>query len=77
MAEYDLLIKNGTIVDGLRVPAYRGDIGIRSGKIVAMGNIKGDATRVVEDSLLALDEFVGAAPQFDDITVLALRYLAG
>ena len=37
MAEYDLLIKNGTIVDGLRVPAYRGDIGIRSGKIAAMG----------------------------------------
>ena len=29
MAEYDVLIKNGTIVDGLRMPAYRGDIGIR------------------------------------------------
>ena len=37
MADYDLLIKNGTIVDGLRMPAYRGDIGIRNGKIVAMG----------------------------------------
>ena len=24
MAEYDVLIKNGTIVDGLRMPAYRG-----------------------------------------------------
>jgi N-acyl-D-aspartate/D-glutamate deacylase len=31
MADYDLLIKNGTIIDGLRMPAYRGDIGIRSG----------------------------------------------
>ncbi len=31
MAEYDLLIKNGTVVDGLRMPAYRGDIGIRGG----------------------------------------------
>ena len=31
MAEYDLLVKNGTIVDGTRMPAYRGDIGIRAG----------------------------------------------
>jgi N-acyl-D-aspartate/D-glutamate deacylase len=48
MADYDLLIKNGTIIDGLRMPAYRGDIGIRSGKIVAMGNIQGSATRVID-----------------------------
>ena len=47
MAEYDLLIKNGTIVDGLRVPAHRGDIGIWNGKIAAMGNIQGSATRVM------------------------------
>ena len=48
MAEYDLLIKNGTIVDGLRTPAHRGDIAIRNGKIVAMGNIKGDSDRVID-----------------------------
>ena len=48
MAEYDVLIKNGTIVDGLRTPAYRGDIAIRDGKIVAMGNIKGDTTRAID-----------------------------
>ena len=43
MAEYDLIIRSGTIVDGTRIPAYRGDIGIRGGKIVAMGRIKGAA----------------------------------
>src|SRR5881296_2500388 len=48
MAEYDLLIKNGTIVDGLRMPAYRGDIAIRGGKVVAMGNVQGSATRVID-----------------------------
>ena len=48
MADYELLIKNGTIIDGLRMPAYRGDIGIRNGKIVAMGNIQGTATRVID-----------------------------
>lgn len=48
MAEYDLLIKNGTIIDGMRMPAYRGNIGIRGGKIVAMGNVQGSATRVID-----------------------------
>jgi N-acyl-D-aspartate/D-glutamate deacylase len=42
MAEYDLVIKNGTIVDGLRMPAYRGDIAIRGGRVVAMGNTEGE-----------------------------------
>jgi N-acyl-D-aspartate/D-glutamate deacylase len=48
MAEYDVLIQNGTIIDGLRMPAYRGNIGIRGGKIVAMGNVQGRATRVID-----------------------------
>src|SRR5246127_571578 len=48
MAKYELLIKNGTIVDGLRMPAYRGDIGIRGGKIVAIGNVQGSAGRVID-----------------------------
>ena len=61
MAEYDLLIKNGTIVDGLRMPAFRGDIGVRGGKIVAMGNVQGSATRVIDATGLIV------APGFMDI----------
>ncbi len=61
MADYDLLIKNGTIVDGLRMPAYRGDIGIRGGKVVAMGNVQGSATRVLDATGLVV------APGFMDI----------
>ena len=61
MAEYDVLIKNGTIVDGLRMPAYRGDIGIREGKIAAMGNVGGDAGRVIDATGLIV------APGFMDI----------
>ena len=61
MPEYDLLIKNGTIVDGLRLPAFRGDIGVRGGRIVAMGNIKGTATRVIDATGLVV------APGFMDI----------
>lgn len=61
MADYDLLIKNGTIVDGLRVPAFKGDIGIRSGRIVAIGNVQGMATREIDATGLIV------APGFMDI----------
>src|ERR1700737_2588122 len=61
MAEYDLLIKNGTVVDGMRVPAYRGDVGIRNGRIVAIGNLRESAKR----SLDATGHIV--APGFIDI----------
>jgi N-acyl-D-amino-acid deacylase len=61
MADYDLLIKNGTIVDGLRMPAFKGDLGIRNGKIAAMGNVQGTATRVIDATGLIV------APGFMDI----------
>ena len=61
MADYDLLIKNGTIVDGLRMPAFRGDVGIRAGKIAAMGNVQGSAQRVIDATGLIV------APGFMDI----------
>jgi N-acyl-D-amino-acid deacylase len=61
MAEYDLLIKNGTIVDGTRMPAYRGDIGIRKGRIVAMGNLTESTTRTIDATGLVV------APGFIDI----------
>ncbi len=35
---YDLVIKGGMIIDGMQTPRYRGDIGIRDGKIVEIGS---------------------------------------
>jgi N-acyl-D-amino-acid deacylase len=61
MAEYDLVIRNGTIVDGTRVPAYRGDIGIRNGRIIAMGNLTESAARTLDATGLIV------APGFIDI----------
>jgi N-acyl-D-amino-acid deacylase len=36
---FDLVITNGHIVDGTGSPWYSGDVGIRDGKIVAIGNL--------------------------------------
>ena len=50
MAEYDLIIRNGTIVDGTGgIPAYRGDVAIKQGKIAMIsGRIKASATKEVD-----------------------------
>ena len=36
-AHYDLLIRNATVIDGTRAPRFAGDIGVRDGRIAAMG----------------------------------------
>src|SRR6202050_2241932 len=36
---YDLVITNGHIIDGTGSPWYSGDIGIRDGKVTAIGNL--------------------------------------
>ena len=37
---YDVLLKNGTLVDGTGAPARRGDVGIAGAKIVESGELK-------------------------------------
>jgi N-acyl-D-amino-acid deacylase len=37
MAEFDLIIKGGTVIDGTRMPRYRADVGVRDGKIAKIG----------------------------------------
>ena len=39
MPQFDTVIKDGTIVDGTLVPPFRGDIGIKDGKIAKIGKI--------------------------------------
>jgi N-acyl-D-amino-acid deacylase len=45
---YDILIKNGRIVDGSGGPSFKGDVGIKDGKIVEIGKLSGPATRTVD-----------------------------
>ena len=49
MADYDIIIKSGTIVDGTRTPRYVGDLAIKDGKIAQIGGLKGKtADRILD-----------------------------
>ena len=45
---YDLVIRNGTIVDGTGSAPYVGDLAVEAGVVVALGTVEGDAQRVVD-----------------------------
>jgi len=40
-AEFDLLIRGGTVIDGTRAPRFDADLGIRDGRIAAIGDLAG------------------------------------
>ncbi len=48
MAEFDLLIRGGTLVDGTGGAPRKGDLGIRDGRIAAVGDVTGSATRTID-----------------------------
>src|SRR5205814_9944161 len=37
--DYDLLIRNATVIDGTRAPRYQADIGVSGGRIAAIGRL--------------------------------------
>ena len=68
MAAYDLLIKNGTIVDGTRVPKYRADLAIKDGKVLQIdGRLEeADAERVLDATgLIVAPGFVDLHTHYD------------
>ena len=62
----DLLIRNGTIVDGSGGPRYPGDVGIRQGQIVEIGRIRAGAERVIDaDGLIVAPGFIDGHTHMD------------
>ena len=45
---YDLIIRNGTVVDGSGSPGYRGDVAVSQGRIAAIGTVRESASEAIE-----------------------------
>ena len=67
MPEFDLVIKNGMIVDGTLSPRFRDDIGVKNGRIAKIGRIMPhEAAKVVEaDGLIVAPGFIDLHTHYD------------
>lgn len=48
MATYDLIIRNGLIIDGTGTDAFNGDVAVKDGFIAAIGEVDGTADREID-----------------------------
>ncbi|HWW52172.1 MAG TPA: amidohydrolase family protein, partial [Acidimicrobiales bacterium] len=66
MAEFDLLIRGGTVVDGTGAPPRTADVGVAGGRVVEVGHVTGSARRTVDaDGALVTPGFVDIHTHYD------------
>jgi len=51
---YDLIVRNGKIIDGSGIPGFHADVAVSGGRIVEIGQVSGDARRVLDADGLAV-----------------------
>ncbi|MGA3004297.1 MAG: amidohydrolase family protein [Acetobacteraceae bacterium] len=62
----DLVIRNGTIVDGSGMGRYRADVGVADGRIVEIGRIRAPAQRTINaDGLIVAPGFIDGHTHMD------------
>ncbi len=73
---YDVVIRNGHVIDGTGSPWYAADIGIRGGKIAAIGNLAGAAAKQTIDAkgLVIAPGFIDMLGQ-SELTILVNPHL--
>jgi len=62
----DLLVKNGTVIDGSGLARYRADVGVRGGKIVEIGRIREPAEKVIDaEGMIVAPGFIDGHTHMD------------
>ncbi len=73
--EYDILIKNGFIVDGSGAPYLKGDVGIKDGRIVRIGlDLGRHAAKVIDAKGLVVAPGFIDIHSHADLTILAVPH---
>ncbi len=67
MGAYDLIIRNGTIVDGTGMPRFVDDIGIQGGRVARIGGLRRASaeTEIDADGLIVAPGFIDAHTHYD------------
>ena len=66
MAEFDLVVRGGTLIDGTGAPGRRADVAVTDGRIAEVGRIDGRGAREVDaDGALVLPGFVDIHTHYD------------
>jgi N-acyl-D-aspartate/D-glutamate deacylase len=61
----DLAIRGGTVIDGTGSPGRRADVGVRQGRVVAVGEVDGATVDIDADGLLVTPGFVDLHTHYD------------
>jgi len=67
VAEFDIVIKDGMVIDGTRLPRYRADIAIKNGIVAEIGRIPADRAAAVIDAhgLVVAPGFIDLHTHYD------------
>lgn len=67
MAEYDVVIKGGTVIDGTRMPRFRADVGVKNGRVARIGRLRAsDGDRVLDaGGMIVAPGFVDLHTHYD------------
>ena len=67
MAQYDLVVRGGTIIDGTQLPRFKGDVGIKDGLIARIGRIPAGAgeRELPAEGLIVAPGFVDLHTHYD------------
>ncbi|HEY7558107.1 MAG TPA: amidohydrolase family protein [Candidatus Binatia bacterium] len=64
--KYDLIIRNGKVVDGSGIPGFYADVAVSGNRIVEIGQVSGDARRVLDaDGLVVAPGIIDNHTHYD------------